>query len=625
MTYQSLYRKYRPSEFNDVIGQETIVTALSNAVLKNKISHAYLFTGPRGTGKTTTAKLLAKAINCESQDELICGVCDNCLQAAENSHPDIVEIDAASNNGVEEIRNLIERVKFMPIVGKYKVYIIDEVHMLSLGAFNALLKTLEEPPEHVVFILATTEIHKVLPTIISRCQRYDFTRISNKQIAERLEYIVNNEHRTIEAKAPELIASLSGGGMRNALTILEQAMIFNDGLITSDSIYENNGMLIPQEKIKLFQDFKNNDLKELLSSIEIVNEKTVDVARFVMGLIASLKDGLVYKYTNDINFVDANDIDFIRYIKENYSNEEIVSMINLLLDYHEKIRFSSTPFVHLEVAFIEIYENTTKDESIPKTVEKTSEKEIIKQEPVAEKLIEDAVLIGEGTLEVLVEVEDEIIEDDFLDEELHDDTILIVETEKDVPIKLEEEKPVIRDVEKEVTDQHQVDLFANTEEVVPMPKLDLDTDEIVQYMVSADKDIRLQDQASYQECNKYLSNPKWAKESKLLNNTAVAMSGESFIVVVTKNKAQSRNILDDINMHGLISFMEEVLGKPKQVFAITETQFKVAVEKFKDLSSKGELPAPLSKEDFITGQDDYVDETEEALLNLFGERLEIKE
>ncbi len=186
MSYKVLYRKYRPSNFNEVAGQKAIVQTLSNALKNNKISHAYLFTGPRGTGKTTMANLFAKAIKCEKGNGEKCNRCDNCISANKSAHPDIIEIDAASNNGVEEVRDLIEKCKFAPIKGKYKVYIIDEVHMMTPGAFNALLKTLEEPPAHVVFILATTEPHKVLPTILSRCQRYDFSKIDDNAIADYL-------------------------------------------------------------------------------------------------------------------------------------------------------------------------------------------------------------------------------------------------------------------------------------------------------------------------------------------------------------------------------------------------------------------------------------------------------
>ena len=194
MAYKALYRTYRPTNFDEVAGQQHIVKTLRNAVRQNKIAHAYLFCGPRGTGKTTIAKIFAKAINCEADDNKPCLKCSNCLAVQDGSHPDVIEIDAASNNGVDEVRELIEKVKYAPLKGKYKVYIIDEVHMMSAGAFNALLKTIEEPPEHVIFIFATTEPQKVLPTIISRCQRYDFTKVSINDMKQRLITVLNYEN-----------------------------------------------------------------------------------------------------------------------------------------------------------------------------------------------------------------------------------------------------------------------------------------------------------------------------------------------------------------------------------------------------------------------------------------------
>ena len=197
MAYKSLYRTYRPQTFKDVAGQDAIITTLKHAIDEKKIAHAYLFCGPRGTGKTTVAKLLAKAVNCTG-DPKPCGECENCKQIENGTHPDVIEIDAASNNGVEEVRSLIDKVKYAPTQGQYKVYIIDEVHMMSPGAFNALLKTLEEPPVHVIFILATTEPHKILPTIISRCQRFDFTRLTDQEMVQRMQYVLKEEGKTYD-------------------------------------------------------------------------------------------------------------------------------------------------------------------------------------------------------------------------------------------------------------------------------------------------------------------------------------------------------------------------------------------------------------------------------------------
>ncbi|HCR08314.1 MAG TPA: DNA polymerase III subunit gamma/tau, partial [Sutterellaceae bacterium] len=222
MAYQALYRKYRPTTFNEVVGQETIIQTLKNAKAQDRVAHAYLFCGPRGTGKTTIAKIFARMLNCTStEDNQPCGECENCKMALNGSHPDIIEIDAASNNGVEEVRNLIDRVKYAPMQGQYKIYIIDEVHMMTKSAFNALLKTIEEPPKHIVFIFATTEPNKVLPTIISRCQRFDFSKVSAKDIAQRLTTVCEQEKIQIDAEAIGLIASLADGGMRDALSILD--------------------------------------------------------------------------------------------------------------------------------------------------------------------------------------------------------------------------------------------------------------------------------------------------------------------------------------------------------------------------------------------------------------------
>ncbi|MFA5481713.1 MAG: DNA polymerase III subunit gamma/tau, partial [Bacilli bacterium] len=251
MAYKALYRTYRPRTFSEVAGQKHIVRTIENALKNNKIAHAYLFCGPRGTGKTSMAKLLAKALNCEEGFGHQCNKCGNCLSVNESTHPDVIEIDAASNNGVEEVRDLIEKVKYLPIKGKYKVYIIDEVHMMTSGAFNALLKTLEEPPSHVVFILATTEPHKVLPTIVSRCQRYDFTKVEDDAIRQKMIEILDLEKIKYDLPVINAIIDLADGGVRDALSILEHVLAYAGDEIKEKDVFNLFGLASKKEKIDL--------------------------------------------------------------------------------------------------------------------------------------------------------------------------------------------------------------------------------------------------------------------------------------------------------------------------------------------------------------------------------------
>lgn len=267
MAYKSLYRTYRPQTFKDVAGQEAIITTLKHAIDEKKIAHAYLFCGPRGTGKTTVAKLLAKAVNCTGNPKP-CGECENCKQIENGTHPDVIEIDAASNNGVEEVRSLIDKVKYAPTQGQYKVYIIDEVHMMSPGAFNALLKTLEEPPAHVIFILATTEPHKILPTIISRCQRFDFTRLTDQEMVQRMQYVLKEEGKTYDDGSLELIARLANGGMRDALSILEQCLAYNDDHLSINDIHTIYGIVSMDDKTNLLKVLLSKNMSESLKILD---------------------------------------------------------------------------------------------------------------------------------------------------------------------------------------------------------------------------------------------------------------------------------------------------------------------------------------------------------------------
>lgn len=322
--YQALYRKYRPLEFEDVVGQNVIVNTLKNAVVYNHISHAYLFSGPRGTGKTTIAKIFARAVNClDSKDGLACGKCKNCQYSFSKECMDIIEIDAASNNGVDEIRELRNNVNILPSELKYKVYIIDEVHMLSIGAFNALLKTIEEPPSHVIFVLATTDPQKIPATIISRCQWYTFKKISNNDIVKRLRQIVDNEEITVDNAVLEKIAEASDGGLRDAIGLLDKLRAYSTGAITLDDFYEINGQVNDIELDELQKMIFSNNVKEVLFKVEKYYQDGKNLVQVLKQLMLLIKDELFDYYVNDKSLIADEDVmvDFL-----NLLNNEIVNI-----------------------------------------------------------------------------------------------------------------------------------------------------------------------------------------------------------------------------------------------------------------------------------------------------------
>lgn len=288
-------RKYRPATFDTVVGQRALTTTLKNAIANQKLAHAYLFCGPRGVGKTTCARIFAKTINClhPTADGEACNECESCRAFNEQRSYNIHELDAASNNSVEDIRSLIEQVRIPPQIGKYKVYIIDEVHMLSQAAFNAFLKTLEEPPHHAIFILATTEKHKILPTILSRCQIYDFNRISVNDTVEHLENVARKEHIEAEPEALNVIAQKADGGMRDALSIFDQVVSFTNGHITYQSVIENLNVLDYEYYFKLTDAFLENRVSDCLLTFNEVLKKGFDGNHFITGLTSHFRDLLV--------------------------------------------------------------------------------------------------------------------------------------------------------------------------------------------------------------------------------------------------------------------------------------------------------------------------------------------
>ena len=333
MAYQALYRKYRPKTFSDVYGQEHITETLKSELSSGKIVHAYLFTGTRGTGKTTCAKILAKAVNClNNKDGDPCGECEMCLSIADDQITDICEIDAASNNGVDDIRTLREQVNFSPSAAKYRVYIIDEVHMLSQSAFNALLKTLEEPPAHVIFILATTEVHKLPATILSRCQRFDFRRIDPSKICERIKYIADNEGFSITDEAMNLIAAAADGGMRDAISILDLcASVTKD--ITEDTVVGVCAMAGNEYLIKLADFIKLKNTEDALMLLDSLHNSSVDMLRLLSELTNHYRNLMIAKIVKGDNLpivCSTKKLEAIKLQAKKYELSEILSILEIL-------------------------------------------------------------------------------------------------------------------------------------------------------------------------------------------------------------------------------------------------------------------------------------------------------
>lgn len=392
MAYKALYRTYRPQTFDEVAGQEHIVKTLKNALSTGKIAHAYLFAGPRGTGKTTMAKLFAKALNCEEGIGHQCNSCKNCVSIIEGNHPDVLELDAASNNGVDEIRELIDKVKYGTILGRYKVYIIDEVHMLSAGAFNALLKTLEEPPEHVIFILATTEPHKILPTILSRCQRYDFTKVSEVDIKERIKAILLNENVEYVEDAVELIVSLADGGMRDALSILEKVLAYSNNRLVVEDVLNIFALESKEEKIKLLKSIVNHDMSDVLSRLNNYVTKGTDIKRLTEDLLSILKDIVIYNSSNIGNYLESLNeeeaLDLSKYI----SNEVALKMIDILLGAIKDYKNVTSINPLFEITLIKL--TSLSDSATKKVIETPKvEKPIIKEaiKPVEDVKVEPVI------------------------------------------------------------------------------------------------------------------------------------------------------------------------------------------------------------------------------------------
>lgn len=370
MAYKALYRKYRPSNFSEVVGQQYIIATLQNAIKNNKLAHAYLFCGPRGTGKTTIAKILAKTVNCQEEDptKRPCCHCASCLDIQNSASPDVIEMDAASNNGVDEARDLVEKVKYAPMNGRYKVYIIDEVHMMTVNAFNALLKTIEEPPEYCIFILATTEPHKVLPTIISRCQRFDFKKIAAPVIVGNLRNICEKENVKCDEDALKLIASLADGGMRDALSILDQCIAYKENDITAIDVSNVYGVATLQEKMDLFKEIKEQETEKIVKKVNEIAEKGIDISRLTNDLINIAKEAVIYSHSKNADILEVIDEDTAGQLLRMYSSSKLLTFIDLLVETQAKYKEATSALTYFEVCLLKMMEESVDKPIVQKEV-----------------------------------------------------------------------------------------------------------------------------------------------------------------------------------------------------------------------------------------------------------------
>ena len=568
MTYKSLYRTYRPNSFETVVGQRHIIQTLQNAIKQKKMSHAYLFCGPRGTGKTTVAKLLAKSVNCINVEQAPCNQCEHCLTIQNGTHPDVIEIDAASNNGVDEIRDLIEKVKYAPLQGKYKVYIVDEVHMLSQGAFNALLKTLEEPPAHVIFILATTEPHKVLPTIISRCQRYDFVRVNRFDIQMRIEEVLKAEKIEYEEEAVRLISQLADGGVRDALSILEQCIAYSGQNLNAQHVNDIYGIATTQDKLKLLNAVIDNDVTVLMQEIDYVTGKNIDIRRLTNDLMELLKESVVYSFTKDKSLLNKLTEEEVKSLNR-LSAPVGLKMIEDLMETLEKYRSASNLLSYFEIGLLKLISHTVNKIEEPKVkfVEKNVE---------TKPMYEEAVAQAEPEL-ALVEEQ--------------------IEEEKVAPKPKENKKKMAQIVQND----------------------DFSLDFLVQLFVSGDKAKRKQIEHLWSNLQNYQSDLAFGKIANLLMDIRLVALNEGFMVLSHSEDYVVNELNMEDNQALIEDFTERVFGLRMRAYAVLYAKSEEAMQYFVQLMNENRLPEPIKFNEVEKTVEKKVDSVEKNLFDLFGQ------
>ena len=564
MSYLALYRKYRSKNFDELVGQEAIKQTLENSLKIQKISHAYLFSGPRGTGKTSVARLFAKALNCEKGNGEICNECSNCRAINEGSHPDVIEIDAASNSGVDEVRELIEKVKYAPIQGKYKVYIIDEVHMMTNSAFNALLKTLEEPPSYVVFILCTTEPYKLLPTILSRCQRYEFKKITDAELKKLITHVLKEEGVSATNDAINLIVELANGGARDSLSLLDQVISYAGSNIEEEDVIKMFGLVSSQDKIRLLENIKDGNTLKVLKTYDEFIIRNIDLSRLVNELLTLLKDSLVYLKTRDKSLITSSKEEDAKEIMLKFDESELLSYIDLLLKCQNEFKITSDPNFLFEIYLLKLLKVGTSQEVTVQTVETPIKKPVV-----------TAPLPQEQTP---VSTNNTAKTQDF------------AKTNAVPEEKVNEVKPAANLKLKP----------SNTEFAVLETEGDIrqiTMDELIKLTIISNRDERKMLSERWNALEQLINDPNEGPYASLLLDSRPYIVTNSNLILICdyKNTAKKINIIS--NQEGLNKLVKKVLGRKVCLYALNRDESTELIKKYRNLQELNHLPKKTEIED----------------------------
>ena len=573
MSYLALYRKYRSKNFDELVGQDAIKQTLLNSLITGKISHAYLFSGPRGTGKTSVARLFAKALNCEKGVGHICNECSNCIAINEGSHPDVVEIDAASNSGVDEVRSLIEQVKYSPIKGAKKVYIIDEVHMMTNSAFNALLKTLEEPPEYCVFILCTTEPYKLLPTILSRCQRYEFKKISDDDLKKLLTRVLLNEHVSCTDGALNLIVELSNGGARDSLSLLDQVISYCGNNIDESSIIKMFGLTTSSEKIDLLKDIKSKNTLKVINKFEELEKRHVDLLRFVNEMLFLLKDSLVYSKTRSKELITNSKEEDAKSVMMNFSDDELTFYIDTLIKCQNDFKTASNPSFLFEIYLLKMINGI--DQTIP------SGSGLVTQEKKIQPELNTHFSTISPASQNIVEPTEKINKFDVTEKEAKN----IEQSNNAVPVSPE----IAFKISKSSLSLSPLKVEGDSYKV--------DLDRILELTIIANKAEKLSLIERWQQLNSLLDDAEQGPYASLLLEGKPYILTQYNLVILCDLKAPALKINIKDNQESLVKLVKKLLGRKVCVYALNRDDSTHLMKMYRNKEELRQLPKKDSVED----------------------------